>query len=254
MIKRASNLTQRIASALLLAPPVVACLNAGGVWVMLLVAAATLLLLLEWHALTDAPSLTLPYLLLPAALALLLACLGHGALAIITVMLAMALRLLSYRHFSLWPALGLGYIMAGSFGLLAVNAHGGPWLLWLFATIWATDIGGYVFGKSVGGKKLAPTISPGKTWAGLGGCAFFAGLVGIVTALILEQATFPWMAGGMVLAVIAQMGDLFESAIKRRFGKKDSGALIPGHGGLLDRVDGLLVAAPVLAIFLYYSR
>lgn len=123
-------------------------------------------------------------------------------------------------------------------------------LIYLLFCIWATDIGAYAAGKSIGGPKLAPRISPKKTWAGLVGGMLSAAAFGAGVAVAFD-AERPWLAAvlGMVLAVVGQIGDLFESGIKRRFDVKDSGRLIPGHGGLLDRVDGLIVAAPVFALF-----
>jgi phosphatidate cytidylyltransferase len=122
-------------------------------------------------------------------------------------------------------------------------------VLWLFAVVWATDIGAYVFGRAIGGPRLAPTWSPNKTWAGLIGGAVCAGIVGWATTLILGSVTaLPLVAASAGLAIVEQFGDLAESVAKRRFGVKDSSGLIPGHGGLLDRLDGLLAAIPAVAL------
>jgi phosphatidate cytidylyltransferase len=123
-------------------------------------------------------------------------------------------------------------------------------ILFLLLTVWANDIGAYVVGKGIGGPRLAPSISPAKTWAGFWGGMIAAGVVGGLMALAVE-ARQPLALGalGALLAVVGQGGDLFESALKRRYKVKDSGQLIPGHGGLLDRIDGLVAAAPVLALF-----
>ena len=120
-------------------------------------------------------------------------------------------------------------------------------LIWLLAVICATDVCAYLVGRTVGGPKLAPRISPGKTWAGLLGGVAGASLLGGIVAQALGVGY--WFAAGLgaCLAVVGQAGDLFESALKRRAGVKDSGHLIPGHGGLLDRIDGLVFAAPVFA-------
>jgi phosphatidate cytidylyltransferase len=122
-------------------------------------------------------------------------------------------------------------------------------VLWLLLTVWATDITAYFAGRGIGGPKLAPKISPSKTWAGLAGGMAGAFLVGLVFVL----PGYPWwLSAGIagMLAIVAQIGDFFESWLKRRAGVKDSGRLLPGHGGLLDRVDGLMTAAPVLAIII----
>ena len=131
---------------------------------------------------------------------------------------------------------------------LRADAPGGmQHVIWLLMVIWATDICAYLVGRTVGGPKLAPRISPGKTWSGLLGGVAGASLLGGFAAQALGAGYWFAAAVGGCLAVIGQVGDLFESALKRRAGVKDSGHLIPGHGGLLDRIDGLVFAAPVFA-------
>ena len=118
--------------------------------------------------------------------------------------------------------------------------------LWAMALVWACDIGAYFAGRSIGGPKLAPTVSPNKTWAGLVGGVIAAGVLGWA---LLRWAGLPAQLAlaSPVLAILAQLGDLYESALKRRAGVKDSGSLLPGHGGLLDRIDGLLPVAILVA-------
>jgi phosphatidate cytidylyltransferase len=120
---------------------------------------------------------------------------------------------------------------------------GWPMILWLFVTVWATDSGAFVAGRGLGGPRLAPRLSPNKTWAGFAGGAVSAALVGWATSALAHAAAVPLVAASIGLAVAAQAGDLAESMAKRRFGVKDSGQIIPGHGGLLDRLDGMLAAA-----------
>ena len=119
--------------------------------------------------------------------------------------------------------------------------------LWLFATVAAIDTGAYFAGKSIGGPKLAPLISPNKTWAGLAGGTAAAALCGLIAAMILGTHIPTAVLFSMVLAPVAQIGDIGESAVKRYFGVKDSGSILPGHGGILDRIDGLVVAAAFVA-------
>jgi phosphatidate cytidylyltransferase len=120
-------------------------------------------------------------------------------------------------------------------------------VIWLAVCVWATDIGAYFLGKIAGGAKLAPRISPGKTWSGLIGGMCWAAVASAAMGLVFQQGgTFVLAAVGLALAIVAQLGDLLESAAKRDAGVKDSGHLIPGHGGLLDRVDGL--AAVLIAV------
>jgi len=153
------------------------------------------------------------------------------------------------------PALGFGVVYVGlgyaSLLILREGARGFEDVVFVMVVVWASDIGAYITGRVFGGRRLAPRLSPGKTWAGAGGALAFAvaaGL-GVATAFGASRSAQYWAEGvAALLSVAAQGGDLLESALKRHFGKKDSGALIPGHGGLLDRVDGLLTAAPVAVL------
>ena len=156
----------------------------------------------------------------------------------------------------LWHAMGVFYIGLPALALVALRilpAKGqGMWfILALFAIVWATDTGALVFGKLIGGAKLAPKLSPGKTWAGtIGGTVtavvVFAPFIALFGADILSALGF---AAG--LSVVGHLGDLLESGIKRRFGCKDSGGLIPGHGGMLDRVDSLFAASVAMALLVF---
>jgi len=150
-------------------------------------------------------------------------------------------------------AFGVPYVGASCVALTWLRSDPGVGMLlilFLLLTVWANDIGAFVVGRGLGGPRLAPSISPAKTWAGFWGGITAAGLVGGLVALVAgAQAPLAAVVLGAVLAVVGQGGDLFESAIKRRYKVKDSGQLIPGHGGLLDRIDGLVAAAPVLALF-----
>lgn len=153
---------------------------------------------------------------------------------------------------SLWTGLGVLYLsipMLAMLWLRAVPDVGLAALLWLILVVWATDIMAYFVGRQIGGRRLAPAISPGKTWAGLWGGMAGAAVVGAVVALLMGPFRLvPSIILAACLAGVAQLGDLVESALKRQAGIKDSGGLIPGHGGLFDRLDGLLFAAPVLAL------
>jgi phosphatidate cytidylyltransferase len=152
----------------------------------------------------------------------------------------------------LWAGIGVALVGVPTVALVwlrSVPQLGLDLLLWLLIVVWATDTAAYVVGRRVGGPRLAPSISPGKTWSGLGGGVIGASLASVITAWALGSERLVHAAGlGAVFAVLAQLGDLAESALKRRAGVKDSGTLIPGHGGVLDRVDGLLLTAPALAL------
>jgi phosphatidate cytidylyltransferase len=143
---------------------------------------------------------------------------------------------------------GLAYIGLPVWSLVVLRGTGSADLiLALFSMVWATDIAAYFGGKAFGRHKLWPAISPSKTWEGLGCGIVAAGAAGIISSLFVPfPSTFHGgFAVGAAIAIVAQAGDLFESWIKRRAGAKDSSNLIPGHGGVLDRVDGLMFAAPV---------
>ncbi len=144
---------------------------------------------------------------------------------------------------------GVPYVGLATVALLWLRGQGAVGarsVLFLLLVVWASDIGAYLAGRALGGPLLAPTISPGKTWAGAAGGLVAAMLAGLAVAG--WGAAGPALLAGAALGLAAQAGDLLESAIKRGFRVKDSGSLIPGHGGLFDRLDGVLVAAPVAAL------
>ena len=153
-----------------------------------------------------------------------------------------------------WHAGGVIYLGLPALALVALRvltAQGALTVLGLFLIVWATDTGALVFGKLIGGKKIAPRLSPGKTWAGTIGGSITASMVfGLYIAFFGFNA---WLAMlyALVFSFVAHGGDLFESLVKRRFGYKDSGGLIPGHGGVLDRMDSLFAASVVLALLVF---
>jgi phosphatidate cytidylyltransferase len=175
-----------------------------------------------------------------------------GATAIVLVFCG-----LKDRSFA-WLGAGILYIAIPCLALIWLRERPGEGLatlLWLLALVWAVDTGAYFAGRTVGGPKLAPRISPSKTWSGLLGGVLAALAVGLVAARLTGGSALGIAAISAGLAFVEQAGDLMESAIKRRFHVKDAGNLIPGHGGLLDRVDGLMaVLAAVAAITLAAGR
>ena len=150
-----------------------------------------------------------------------------------------------------WHALGVIYLGLPALSLVALRTQGVQTIIGLFLIVWATDTGAMVFGKLIGGARIAPKLSPGKTWAGTIGGSLTAALV---FGLYIGFFGFPVllaMAFAFVFSFTAHGGDLFESLVKRRFGYKDSGALIPGHGGVLDRMDSLFAASVVMALLVF---
>jgi phosphatidate cytidylyltransferase len=153
------------------------------------------------------------------------------------------------RRDAFWHGFGVLYIGVPPLSLLVLRnaAHGGFWLILIvFVAVWATDTGALIFGKLIGGPKLSPRLSPNKTWSGaFGGAVIAIGCTAILFAMqganIVSGAFF-----GLAMSAVGQAGDLFESWIKRRVGRKNSGSLIPGHGGVLDRIDSILFVAPLV--------
>lgn len=258
-----SDLIPRILSAVVLAPLaiVVAWLPGEfpllGVWCFgLFWLLAALAVWWEWNALVSGPGNRLVFLLGGAALSLSLFIAEFGAARTRTPMLIIILGVLAVGVFAradrrVWAAGGMlyaGALLTAPIILRRDHDLGLAAILFLFALVWATDIAGYFAGRAIGGPKLAPKISPNKTWSGAIGGALGAVIAGIAVAKLfaLENIVFIGIVA-LLLSAVAQAGDLFESAVKRRFGAKDAGKLIPGHGGVMDRLDGFLAAATVAA-------
>lgn len=150
----------------------------------------------------------------------------------------------------LWAAIGMLWIAYGTaaFLWLAWPAGGAKTALWLLLVVWANDVAAYAAGRTIGGPKLAPRLSPNKTWAGFLGGVACSGLIGALALGVGWASSIAVVAVSLLLGVAAQLGDLAESLAKRHFGVKDSSGLIPGHGGLLDRVDGLLAASAMAGV------
>ncbi len=210
--RRWADLRQRTISAAVLAPIALAGVWAGGLAFILLIGAVTLGLMAEWLRLCRPRAR-------PAG----------------------------------WLAAGLAWVaVVGALlvWLRADPAVGRANVIYLVAVVWASDVGAYALGRLIGGPRLAPRISPGKTWAGAaGGLLAAAAAAAVVAKLLVTSGNFATAAAlGGGLSVIGQAGDLLESAVKRRLGVKDSGQFIPGHGGLLDRLDAVLAVVPVAAL------
>lgn len=256
-----SALAVRVASAVVLAVPTVAAIAWGRPALELWLAVGVVLMAREWHMLCGGAgwSASRVTLLVAALAALALATVDRAgaavAVAIVGVPLVYVLARRDADAASRFLAAGPPYIAFAAIALSwlrAVPEVGLLNIVWVFGVVWATDIAAYFVGRTVGGPKLAPRVSPGKTWSGAVGGALGAVAVGVGMALGADAAPVPAGLASLVLSVVAQGGDLAESAVKRHFGVKDSGAIIPGHGGLFDRADALLAAAPVAALALYF--
>ena len=259
MALNARDIGLRAASALVLAPAAVAAVWAGGVWFLALVIASVTLLSIEWARMSAhgawramaaiitvavvASVITTDLGRLPTALCIL----GLGALTGGVAARLRGLQALNTAYGVLylgWPAVLLVWLRAGH------DPVGLHWTALVFAVAWAADILAYLVGSLIGGPKLWPRFSPNKTWSGFIGGLAAGSLAGAAMAAGFDMGrlTVVWGAVlGLAGALATMAGDLWESALKRRFGVKDAGTLIPGHGGLLDRVDGLLFAVVVVA-------
>ena len=252
---RGSELALRVASALVLVPLAIGTAYVGGWPFAAFWGLAALGVLWEWCSLV-APSDRWLALIAGAAtlaLAVVLVVAGHHlATLVVLAMGTIAAAVLAPAARRAWMAAGVPYAGALAVAptvLRADSANGFLAIVMLFAIVWATDIVAYFLGRALGGPKLMPKVSPKKTWSGaLGGAA---AAVALALAVAQTAALPAWLAIALlalVLSVIAQGGDLFESFLKRRFGAKDSSHLIPGHGGLMDRLDGFATASVVAAL------
>lgn len=253
------GLRTRILSALVLAPMVLGLTYLGGAAFNGMLLIAAVLMAYEWNRMCCGGGGATGVIIILAVLAGVGVAAGDLAeIALVVTVLAAGLTYavtgaivgFSQRR-PLWLVAGVLYIALPCIAVIWLRAApetGLAIILWLLGVIWATDIGAYFAGRGIGGPRLAPRISPKKTWSGLVGGMLAAGAVGAATANLLGWPNAPMLiAFSIGLAVVAQAGDLAESAIKRAFKVKDSSQLIPGHGGLLDRLDGLMAAAPSVA-------
>jgi len=239
-----------------LLPAAVAALYAGGVWFALLVALAAGLMGSEWSLLIDGRRSVAAAAMfgLMLVLVVVVAALFGAQFGLYAVVAACAFAAIWDWQASRrvrWLTTGVLWFAVPCVALLWLRAQ--PQIafagtLWLMAVVWACDTGAYFAGRAIGGPRLAPRLSPNKTWAGLAGGMLAGAVVGPAMVAFGGPGDAVWLAClGAALAGISQLGDLAESAVKRHFGAKDSGNLIPGHGGILDRVDGLLFAAMAAA-------
>lgn len=259
------NLSRRILAALVLIPLVLGALFLGRPYSDLFLLLVVVLMAWEWaHLCLSVPQSRRVATAFTAFAGFSFVIWSSSTLLTATVFMAagvagfLAFGWLSRRdrgrQEGYWLALGLPYCVLPilAFQIIYLKPmYGGTLAIWLLLVVWSTDTAAMAAGRTIGGPRLCPRISPNKTWAGLLGGVIFAGLVGLTAGMIFSYAVPLGLAATAVaLAFVAQAGDLVESLVKRHFDVKDSGRLLPGHGGILDRVDGLVTASPCLLVLL----
>lgn len=257
-----NNMQLRVVSGFILALLTISVVIMGGWYFFILVATAIYLMTFEWNRiLGDAASSY--HVLISASLVLLVSLLlfsNSSFYIFLSILLASLILIYNLKHLSNNPVMflvGYIYVLTPSIAIISIrmNPDQGVGLyniLWILFVIWSTDISAFFTGKIFGGMKLAPTISPAKTWSGFIGGILAAILVGSITCYLFElgsMITFIWLA--LLMSLLAQSGDLIMSKIKRHYSIKDSGKLIPGHGGILDRLDSTVLSLPFFGISLF---
>jgi len=259
---RLADLGPRAASSLILIIAALATLQVGGVVFVLVWLAAALRIHWEWQRLIggDQPRRRLAVGALALIAAAFLAGAGNLPLAVVVIVLAAIVAGIGDTGgFRLWAAAGVVYagaLIISLCMLLISLPLGVRAIAWLFAVVWGTDVVAYFAGRLIGGPKFLPAISPSKTWSGTLTGVFGGALLGTLFLWLMAKTTgtpnpeplVVLFVLGLATAMVAQAGDLFESWAKRQFGAKDSGGLIPGHGGLMDRLDGFIAAAVFMAL------
>ncbi|CAN5176226.1 phosphatidate cytidylyltransferase [soil metagenome] len=243
----------RVAAALVLAPVTVVIAWIGGwLWIGLVTAAAALLYA-EWLTIVGVSRTR--FILAGGIAALVIAGLflmsGRADFAIAVLAAGTALVAILSTQQRSWVTGGIVYAAVAMIAAILVRQDAGTGflaLIFVLLVVWVTDIGGYFAGRGIGGPKLWPRVSPKKTWAGAIGGLVLSLVVAVAFALSGFGRMLPLLLLGTLLSVVSQLGDLFESAIKRQFGVKDSSHIIPGHGGLMDRLDGFVAAIVFAAV------
>ncbi len=256
-----ADLGVRTVSALVLAPIVVAAIWAGDIWFMVFVVFAGVMLALEWTSISQAGNARQFALHTLAVLCAALLVKDFGVLktcGVIAIFTGLSV-VTGLQSINKWKLIGVPYVALPILALVVLRGDhrwGLPAILWCVIIVWAADILAYFAGRIIGGPKLAPVLSPKKTWAGMGGAIVGAAAASIVFTEVMHLPSWPLFALAAVFAILEQGGDILESALKRAHGVKDSSNLIPGHGGILDRVDGLIavILAATLVGYLHNAQ
>jgi phosphatidate cytidylyltransferase len=251
-----ASLFKRVVSALILIPIVLAGVYAGGAWFAAMIGFACIVMLFEWSRMVERRSFSNGFyaLALCACTVMYFAAAGQYVIALIICFISSVIAgALSKRDdgIGIWMAGAAIYIIAPCISLLwlRLDAPSGRELVFLlYSVVWAADTGAFIFGKFIGGPKISHALSPSKTWAGIGGGVLGGSIIGAISAAVLFGAGTPmaYVLIGGLLGAASVIGDLVESGFKRNFGLKDISGLIPGHGGALDRLDGMIFATSAM--------
>ena len=253
---RWADLALRSASALVLMPAALYCVWQGGIWFEMFLGVLAVLMAHEWVNIVYGGNVRALALHVLAGLSGVFVTAAQGldaaCAAILMVWLCSVLQwVVNAGTSSIWALFGVFYIGLPMMAFILLREDGplGLWaVLWCFMIVWAADISAYFSGRRIGGPKLAPRLSPKKTWAGLIGAMVGAALVSSIFAWALGLNILVLAFLACILTLVEQAGDILESALKRRYHVKDSGNFIPGHGGVLDRVDGLIAVVFAAAV------
>lgn len=255
--RRLADLGPRVLSAIVLMAAALASVWQGGLVFDLIWLGAALAVGSEWQNLIAAPNRRLRFFLVALGLVVSAYFAGKAWFGTACSLLGgcgLALALAAGPGRRIWAFGGIvyaGLLLVSTAALHGSEEYGARSIVWLFATVWGTDVFAYFGGRLIGGAKLWPKISPSKTWSGTLTGVFAGASLGAVTGVhgLGDPArALPLFALGLAAAAVSQGGDIFESWVKRRFGTKDSSGLIPGHGGFMDRLDGFIAAAALAAI------
>ncbi len=261
-IKKKSDLGVRVLSAAVMLPAAVYIILKGEYSYLGLVIALSGLILFEWNNICEGKGVSLTFtmqclIVLYAIISLYFYGVVNFIFLGIGALITIAVAFLN-KNSAKWALIGLIYALIPAVSLLwlrSSSSDGGYIVLWAMIIVWSMDTGGYFAGKNIGGPKMAPKISPNKTWSGLAGGGILAMITGSAAAYYFEFGVSLWQIALIsgFLAIWSQIGDLYESSLKRRFNVKDSGAIIPGHGGIMDRVDGVVFVIPLVAAMIFFK-
>lgn len=260
-----NQLVIRILSALVMLPIAIYIIMTGGLPLFTLISLLSVIILSEWNGICEKKPFSLLFCVQSICTVLLLFQLKMGSPYIEYAFASSVISIIAVAYLVnaklVWAILGFLYALIPSYSVLLLQENFGSLvLLWMMLLIWGMDTGAYFVGKKIGGPKMSPKISPNKTWSGLIGGAITAMILAYVfymtaeveNVAIFENALILLILSGF-LAILSQIGDLAESAVKRRYSVKDSGSIIPGHGGVMDRVDGILFVAPAILLIMSYT-